>query len=62
MINRNSRFNKQKFTYLGDGVVEEEPEIGVLEMYFVEIDVVEIDLHLLGGDRRLVEKFVCIKD
>jgi hypothetical protein len=62
MINRNSLFNKQKFTYLGDSVVEEEPEIGVLETYFVEIDVVEIDLHLLGGDRRLVEKFVCIKD
>jgi hypothetical protein len=34
----------------------EELEIEVFEMYFVEIDVVEIDLRLQDDDRRLSKK------
>jgi hypothetical protein len=37
-------------------VAAEDLEIWVFETYFVEIDAVEIDLHLQDDDRRLVKR------
>jgi hypothetical protein len=42
--------------YLVGYVAAEDLEIWVFETYFVEIDAVEIDLHLQDDDRRLVKR------